>query len=166
MRTLVLFLIGLTFGAAGGFVYAAANGITLDGHDHASHGGMDHAAMGHGSEDHAAMHDTPLEVVAADAPALKIMVSKDPMAGYNLHVMPTNFKFAPEDASKAHIAGEGHAHVYANGTKLGRLYGPWMHLDQLPKGAVEISVTLNTNDHRPFAVNGQPVAASQTITVD
>jgi len=166
MRTFVLFLIGLTFGGAGGFVYAAANGITLDGHDHASHGAVDHAAMGHGGGDHAAMHDTPLDVAAADAPRLEIAVTKDPMSGYNLHVMPTQFAFAPEGASKAHIDGQGHAHVYANGVKLGRLYGAWMHLDQLPKGAVEISVTLNSNDHRPFAVNGQPISATQTITVD
>lgn len=166
MRTFVLFLIGLTFGGAGGFVYAAANGITLDGHDHASHGAVDHAAMGHGGGDHAAMHDTPLDVAAADAPRLEIAVTKDPMSGYNLHVMPAKFAFAPEGASKAHIDGQGHAHVYANGVKLGRLYGAWMHLDQLPKGAVEISVTLNSNDHRPFAVNGQPISATQTITVD
>lgn len=166
MRTLALFLIGLTFGAAGGFVYAAANGITLDGHDHASHGTMDHGAMDHGGGDHAAMHDTPLDLPASTAPSLEITVSKDPMAGYNLHLMPEKFAFAPQAASKAHVDGEGHAHVYANGVKLGRLYGPWMHLDQLPKGAVEVSVTLNTNDHRPFSVNGQPVMAMQTITVD
>ena len=162
MRTFVLFLIGLTFGAAGGFVVAAGNGITFDGHDHAAaahHEGV--AGM-----DHAMMHDQPLEMDAAAAPSLDIMVIQDPMSGYNLHVMASNFIFAPESASLAHVNGEGHAHVYANGVKLGRLYGPWMHLDSLPKGDIEIEVTLNTNDHRPLAVDGTPIAAKITVTVE
>jgi hypothetical protein len=172
MRTFVLFLIGLTFGAAGGFVVAAGNGITFDGHDHtdsAQHGGMadmDHAAMGHGDMDYAMMHDQPLEMDAVDAISLDIMVMQDPMSGYNLHVTVGNFIFAPKSASLAHVEGEGHAHVYANGAKLGRLYGPWMHLDSLPKGDVVIEVTLNTNDHRPLAVDGTPIAAKATVIVE
>lgn len=169
MRTFMLFVIGLTFGAAGGFVVAAANGITFDGHDHgdpAQHSGMDHGAMGHGDMDHAQMHDTPMEVDAASAPKLDIDVIKDPMAGYNLHVMTEGFTFSPTHASLAHVAGEGHAHVYVNGDKLGRLYGAWMHLDALPSGDVEISVTLNTNDHRPLSVDGTLIKAETTITVE
>ncbi|QUJ76328.1 hypothetical protein KDD17_15750 [Sulfitobacter albidus] len=164
MRTLALFLIGVTFGGAGGFVYAAANGITLDGHDHsdpAHHGGMQH-----GDGDHAMLHDTPRDVDPASAPTLAVEVTADPMAGYNLHVMAERFRYAPRAASGPHVAGEGHAHVYANGVKLGRLYGPWMHLENLPKGEVEITVTLNANDHRPLAIAGAPIAASTTVTVD
>lgn len=164
-RTLSLFAIGLVFGGGIGFVTAAGMGVTFDGHDHgnpALHGaGMDHSAM-----DHAMMHDTPLEMPAADAPRLSIMVMPDPMAGYNLHLMTDNFAFSPQNASLANVTGEGHAHVYINGEKLGRLYGEWMHIDALPKGEVEIEVTLNTNDHRPLAVNGAPISATQTITVE
>jgi len=46
-----LLAVGLVFGGGIGFTIAAANGITLDGHDHAAHGamtGMDHSAMDHG----------------------------------------------------------------------------------------------------------------------
>ncbi|WP_232222857.1 hypothetical protein [Sulfitobacter guttiformis] len=165
----MLFVIGLTFGAAGGFVVAAANGITFDGHDHAqigAHAGMDHAAMGHGDMDHSAVHDQAFEVAADIAPELEVMVMKDPMAGYNLNVMVKDFIFSPTSASLAHVPGEGHAHVYVNGVKLSRLYGEWMHLDALPKGTVEIEVSLNTNDHRPLAVNGVPIEAKTTITVE
>ncbi|MEQ6203068.1 hypothetical protein ABMC88_08415 [Sulfitobacter sp. HNIBRBA2951] len=164
MRTLMLFVIGLTFGAAGGFVVAAANGITFDGHDHsdpAHHMGEDHGGL-----DHAMMHNTPFEVDAATAPTLDVAVTADPMAGYNLHVMTDGFTFSPTNASLGHVAGEGHAHVYINGEKLGRLYGAWMHLDALPKGEVEITVTLNTNDHRPLSAGGTPIAATTTVIVD
>ena len=158
-RTLSLFVIGLIFGGGIGFTLAAGNGITFDGHDHANpahHG----AAM-----DHSKMHATPVNMPAADAPQIRLMVHADPMAGYNLHVMTQNFAFSPENASLENVTGQGHAHIYVNGDKLSRLYGPWFHLGSLPKGEVTIEVTLNTNDHRPITVEGEPVSASQTTTV-
>ncbi|MGC1504238.1 MAG: hypothetical protein WA782_08850 [Sulfitobacter sp.] len=163
-RSLSLFAIGLVFGGGIGFAIAAGNGVTFDGHDHgeAVHGaGTDQRNM-----DHAAMHDAPVEVPATDAPKLSVRVIPDPMSGFNLHVMTDNFTFSPERASLANVTGEGHAHVYINGEKLGRLYSSWMHLDALPKGDVEVKVTLNTNDHRPIAVNGTPVSAAQMIAVE
>lgn len=163
-RTLPLFIIGLLFGGGIGFAIAAGNGITFDGHDH-SGAVMDHSTMDHDTDDHAMMHDTPLEIAAADAPKLNIIVIPDPMAGYNLHVMAANFSFSPQNASLDHIAGEGHAHVYINGAKLGRLYGNWMHLDALPLGNVTVEVTLNSNDHRPLAVNGTNITASTSLTI-
>jgi len=165
MRTFILFIIGMTFGATGGFLVAAGNGITFDGHDHADpvqHG----IEMDHGGVDHAKMHGTPIEVDPANAPSVDIVVTKDPMAGYNLHVTPTRFAFTPDAASTGHVVGQGHAHVYANGVKLARLYGRWMHLDNLPKGEVEITVSLNSNDHHPYVLNGAPIEAKQMITVD
>ena len=164
MRMLGLFAIGLIFGGGIGFVTAAGMGVTFDGHDHADpahHGaGVDHAGM-----DHEMMHDTPLEVDATDAPTLAIALSPDPMAGYNLHVMVENFEFSPQRASLAHAKGQGHAHVYVNGTKQGRLYGPWVHLDALPSGEVVVEVTLNSNTHQPLAVNGKPIKASTMLEV-
>lgn len=163
-RTLAIFVIGLIFGGGLGFAFAAGNGITFDGHDHgdaAQHGGMDHSGT-----DHAMMHDTPIDVSADAAPDVQIMVSPDPMAGYNLHVMVENFAFSPQSASLPHQPGQGHAHVYANGVKLARIYGPWMHLDGLPKGEVEIKVTLNSNDHHPLEVDGAPVTARAVVEVE
>jgi len=185
-RSIALFVIGLVFGGGIGFVVAAGNGITFDGHDHAhaathegdqadiaklkkltmDHSELDHAAMGHGDMDHAAMHDTLLEVPASDAPGVSIMLKPDPMAGYNLHTTVENFAFSPEGASLADVPGQGHAHVYINGEKLGRLYGEWLHIASLPKGDVTVEVTLNSNDHRPLAIDGKPISASTTLTVE
>ncbi|WP_377186547.1 hypothetical protein [Ruegeria meonggei] len=162
-RSLALFAIGLVFGGGAGFVLAAANGVTFDGHDHgdpAHHGGVQAEAMAHD-------HSTPVNLPAgADAPSVAIAVIPDPMAGWNLHVMPQNFRFAPESASAADKDGEGHAHVYINGEKLGRLYGNWMHIPALPKGAVEVEVSLNANSHSPLTVDNVPVRAVVTVQVD
>ena len=159
-RSLPLFAIGLIFGGGIGFTLAAANGVTFDGHDHgdpAHHG----TAM-----DHAKMHDTPIDVPLEDAPQVAVHLTADPMVGYNLHVVTKNFAFSPQNASLANVTGEGHAHVYVNGKKLSRLYGAWMHLDDLPAGEVEVEVTLNTNDHRPLRVAGVPIAAKTTLVVE
>ena len=165
-RTLSLFVIGLVFGGGLGFAIAAGNGVTFDGHDHAdpsAHGG----AMDHGSgSDHEMMHDTPIELPAADAPEISMELTADPMAGYNLQIITRNFAYAPGQASQAHAPGEGHAHVYINGEKLGRVYGPWLHIATLPKGEVTVEVTLNSNDHRPLSVDGTAISASTTLTVD
>lgn len=153
---LPLLVIGLIFGGGIGFTIAAANGVSLDGHDHsdpAQHGGM--AGMDHS------------EILSLDAsdssPTLSVMLHEDPASGWNLHIMTENFTFSPEHASLAHIEGEGHAHVYINGVKLGRFYGPWVHLDNLPEGEVTVEVTLNANDHRALAVGDTPL--SQTLMI-
>ena len=56
-----------------------------------------------------------------------------------------------------HVAGEGHAHVYVDGEKIARLYGPWLHIPSLSPGAV-VEVTLNANDHRPLAIGSGRIA--------
>lgn len=77
----------------------------------------------------------------------------------------SGFRWAPERASGEHRDGEGHAHVYVDGDKLGRLYGPWMHL-ALDAGDHEIRVTLNGNDHRDYLVDGDVVEARGRVTVE
>lgn len=162
-RTLVLFGIGMVFGGGIGFLVAASYGVTLDGHDHSAaadahsaHAGMDHAN-----------HDMPLVLDdGPNAPALNISVIPDPMSGWNLQIKPENFRFAPENASKNHVAGEGHAHIYVNGQKVARHYGSWFHIAALPKGENTIKVELNANDHRALMVGDTPVAASITVEVD
>ncbi|MDF1790567.1 MAG: hypothetical protein P1U88_01585 [Thalassobaculaceae bacterium] len=160
-RSVALFLIGLFFGGGAGFLLAASYGITLDGHEHgdpaqhmsgSEHGGVDRH------------HADPL-VLPDDgtAPTLAIDLVSDQAGGWNLHIRTTGFTFAPEHAGGSPVPGEGHAHVYANGEKLGRIYGTWSHLGALPPGKVTVTVTLNTNDHRPIVIDGAPLEASLTI---
>lgn len=152
-----MLIIGLVFGGGLGFVLAASNGVTLDGHDHAT----DHGPTA--ADDHEAQHETPLVLSADEAPTVQIEAFPDPVSGWNLNIQTTGFLFSPRNAGLDHVAGEGHAHVYANGVKLGRVYGDWVHLS-LPEGEVEITVTLTANDHRPLAVGDRRIEASLTVT--
>ncbi|NNE82303.1 MAG: hypothetical protein HKN18_18690 [Silicimonas sp.] len=154
-RPLALLVIGLVFGGGVGFLLAAANGVTLDGHDH----GADHGNPA--SHDHGTMLELAADI---PVPTLEIQVLKDPVAGWNLHIATTEFTFAPGNAGKANQPGEGHAHVYLNGVKAARVYGDWFHLENLPEGDVDVRVTLNANDHSTLAIDGAPLAASLTVT--
>lgn len=157
-RALAMLIIGLVFGGGLGFVLAAANNVTLDGHDHATDHGP--AAM-ESQEVVAHNHDDMLRLPAGpDAPTIRARLVPDPVSGWNLEVITAGFVFAPEHSGHDHVDGEGHAHLYVNGAKVARLYGAWTHIGSLPEGEVEILVTLNSNDHRAIWVGDKAVAAA------
>ena len=131
--------------------------MTVDGHDHGEHG----QGAGSGTEG-AHNHDALLEVPAVGAPGVTIELNEDPVSGWNLRVITENFRFSPEQTGGAHVANEGHAHVYVDGVKIGRLYGPWMHIATLPTAA-KVEVTLNSNDHRAFSVDGKTISAAVSL---
>lgn len=95
--------------------------------------------------------DHPQFVIPQNIPKPSVVVHamKDSMSGYNLHLMTTNFRFSPEKAGGQNIVGEGHAHLYIDGQKVGRVYGEWTQIN-IPKGGHKIKVTLNTNDHQDY----------------
>ena len=126
--------------------------------------GMAHDAATHDHGDHD--HETAFEVpTGTAAPAVGIAVRRDAMTGWNVELSIENFTFAPERASGAHQMGEGHAHLYVDGAKVARLYGPWFHIAALSPGVHTIEVKLSTNDHAIYAVNGREVSASARVTV-
>ena len=148
-RRLSMLLIGLVFGGGIGFTIAAGNGVTFDGHDHAT----GHNGDGH---DHSAVKS--IDLPASDAaPTLAVQVFKDPASGWTLQIQKTNFTFAPQNASTADVTGEGHAHLYVNGDKVARIYADWFHIDHLPEGDVLVEVTLNANNHSQLSVDGVPL---------
>ncbi|MBR9864247.1 MAG: hypothetical protein GYB24_12480 [Rhodobacteraceae bacterium] len=163
MRNPIAFLIiGLFFGTGIGFLWAASQGITLDGHDHATDHAMAQGDMaGH---DHSRM----AAISVADdgsAPAITATLHPDAMSGYNLEVRTSNFTFTPEAVNAADTPNTGHAHIYVDGVKLTRLYGNWFHLSGLTSGDHVIAVELNANSHSPIHVDGQPVRTELTVSV-
>lgn len=113
-----------------------------------------------------AMSHASTEVDPANTPTVKITAIKDPKSGYNINLATTNFSFAPQNASTDHVEGEGHAHLYVNGEKIGRLYGNWVHVDDLKDGDNIITVTLNGNNHNDLQLNGKIISDTVVITVD
>jgi hypothetical protein len=114
---------------------------------------------GGGSMPHMTTHMAP-EKMTVD-----LLISRDAKMGYNINVRTTAFRWAPWNANKAHRQGQGHAHLYINGEKVTRLYGPWYFVKDLPKGKHYVKVTLNGNDHGDYVRDGKPIAVGKVLTV-
>lgn len=111
-------------------------------------------------------HTSTYEVLEAGAPKVELVVAEDAKSGYNVKIIATNFTFTPENANGENILGEGHAHLYIDGVKVGRLYSPYFHYDGSFEGTKEFKVTLNANDHSEYAVGGKVIDAKVMVTHD
>ncbi len=146
MRSLILFVIGLVFGTGLGFVL----GSPIKGHDHAGHGDAAH--------DHSQLvqwGDAPL-------PTIALVATSDTKSGVNLQISTTNFTMTPEAVGGPDAVGSGHAHVYLNGDKIGRVYSDWVHVPDAETGDV-IRVTLNGNSHAGWAGPDGPIVAEVIV---
>ncbi|PWJ21273.1 hypothetical protein [Jannaschia seohaensis] len=118
---------------------------------------LDETAMDHGA----------MPGVEADpAPTVTLSVPDEIDAdGFTIEVETTDILFREMPEGTAHISGEGHAHLYLNGLKLGRVYAATMGIGALSPGEYVLSVALNTHDHRPYLSGGAPVVATLEFTV-
>lgn len=137
--------------------------VTLNGNDHSEYARQGEAVAATVQVDVPApstghAHD-PLP--APGGMSVTIEVEPDPVGGANLHVATQAFTWAPEHVNQEEpVPGEGHAHVYVDGEKVGRLYGPDAHLALSP-GDHQVRVTLNANDHAEY----QGMEATARVTI-
>jgi hypothetical protein len=96
---------------------------------------------------------------------VRVVVKPDAMKGYNLYVTTKAFTWAPKHVNQKHARGEGHAHVYVDGEKLTRLYGPAFYLGELTPGTHAVRVTLNGNDHGDYQHGSDVVESEVEVTV-
>ncbi len=102
---------------------------------------------------------------ALPVPSVKIEATKDEVGGWNIHLITENFTFSPDKAGQSDLAGTGHAHLYVDGKKVARVYGPWVHLN-LSKGTHQVKVSLNTNKHKDYYSNGAAIADQVQLDED
>jgi hypothetical protein len=96
-------------------------------------------------------------------PTIAMQALPDSKAGWNLHIVTTNFTFDPVNVGADPEVGSGHAHVFVDGNKVGRAYSDWYYLSALTPGKHTITVELVTNDHRDYQINGVNVGASVSV---
>ena len=121
------------------------------------------AASGEPSHDHSAKEPGPIE--SAVPVSLDLTAAVDAAGGLHIRISTENWQWAPEEVNQESRPGVGHAHIYANGEKLSRVYGPEHYVADLPPGQYEIRVDLNDNAHNALAVNGAPLAATTAVTI-
>jgi hypothetical protein len=98
-------------------------------------------------------------------PTVKLVVSPDAMAGWNMEIKLTNFRFNPAQVNQSSKTTEGYAHLLLNDRKVARIYGTWNHIPKLPQGKNVLKVVLLTNQHETLTANGQPIVGEVTIDV-
>jgi len=110
--------------------------------------------------------------------SLSLSLVKDAMSGYNLTLLTKRYVLTPPPSNMdmSELMGlsidnqsgflEGHAHLYINGDKIQRIYGPNIHLPEtlFKAGTNSISVTLNNHGHMYWTIEGKKVVS--TLYVD
>lgn len=126
--------------------------------------GEDHSDDDHAHDDTMTGHDhgaTESEVHLG----VGIDTLVDGNGGVIVEITTDGWRWAPKNVNGEPVAGEGHAHVYVDGVKVGRAYGPTQYVNPLEPGSHQIRITLNANDHSEMTVGGFPVEASEMILV-
>lgn len=115
----------------------------------------------------AAMHDHPLRFVSPDhpVPTVSHLAFPDAMDGYNIQILTENFEFTPAAINREAVEGQGHAHIYVNGTKISRVYSNWFHLPAhyLQPGENLVTITLNANDHSEWAIENTQISSTVRV---
>ena len=96
---------------------------------------------------------------------MAIAAEVDADGGVNVRIDVEGFRFAPELVDQAHTPGAGHAHIYVDGEKLGRVFDSEYHIANLSPGRHEVRVSLNTNDHSELTYDGKLLEATATVSV-
>ena len=127
----------------------------LDSSDenHDNHSSMKHDES-HSNHEH--MHHEKVETSMKNM-SVEFQVSKDAMSGVNINISTTDFTFSPENVNQNHVDGEGHAHLYIDGEKWGRLYGKHLHVGNISEGHHIFEITLNTNTHEEYSIDGESI---------
>ncbi len=99
-------------------------------------------------------------------PEVTMTVREDATEGWIVILETKHFKFVADAPEPVHVPGEGHGHLYINGLKLQRMYGPEAAIGALPPGSHTVMVTLNNNTHMSYESPDGPVAATAFIEVE
>lgn len=139
------------------FTANATGRFPITFHETAAAGGGEH------SHDHSAGEPGPIESTVPVS--LDLAAEVDAAGGLHIRIATENWRWAPEEVNQESRPGVGHAHIYANGEKLSRIYGPEHYVADLPPDQYEIRVDLNDNAHNALTVNGEPLAATTAVTI-
>jgi copper(I)-binding protein len=111
-------------------------------------------------------HGQSKSVSETPAPTLELNWEDVPTKdGAKLRIETNNFTFSRADDDATHVPNEGHAHVYLNGLKLGRLYSDTYQIGALSPGNYTLSVALNSNDHNPYVNDSGPVMGALVFEI-
>ncbi len=112
-----------------------------------------------------ALHSDTKTVESETPISVAITAEPDAHGGVEVQIATEGFQFAPDLVDQPHTPGAGHAHIYVDGVKLGRVFESDYRIDPLSPGQHEIRVSLNSNDHSELLFDGAKVESTVTVVV-
>lgn len=125
-------------------------------------GGHDHS-MTEGGHDHFETID--LSGVGA-LPALELVAASDGPGAIALKASVSGMDLVPVETQREHQPGEGHLHVVVNGLSVAMIAEENYRITGLTNGSHVVDVTLSSNDHRTYVVDGKPIGSTATVVVE
>jgi len=119
---------------------------------------MDDLEEGHEHGEDGREWDGPTE------PEISLRVSGDEATGWTITTEVVGFTLTDADTTEA-VPAEGHLHLFVDGQLATMVYEAEHLLNDLEPGDHQIMVTLSTNDHLDYLLDGEPIMAMDTITV-
>lgn len=115
------------------------------------------------------VHDYKPVQVPADVPIpqLAMQLHRDAVSGVNLHLEVRNFALGPPEQKPSKTMLNGHAHLYVNGRKIQRLYGPDVHIPgkYFKPGINVVLVSLNAHTHAVWQLGKKQFLVSSFINL-
>jgi len=101
-----------------------------------------------------------------------VKVSKDDKVGFNLHLKTSNWEFDTSHlgdrstSPQGHSRAYGYVHLYVNGRKRNRIYGPDFYLKEidLDAGANKLELVLATPQHGSWRCQGKRIVYNTQVT--
>ena len=124
-----------------------------------------HASAGHNDGGHS--HDGMVDLSGLpNPPNLTIVATPDGPGAVALEITVDGLELVPIDPPQDHHAGQGHAHVTVDGSSVAMVAETHYRLIGLSGGSHVLEVSLSSNDHRGYVVDGKPISVSMTLVVD
>ena len=97
-------------------------------------------------------------------PSISLDISGDVATGWTITTTVDGFTLTSADTTDP-VPAEGHLHLFVDGQLATMVYEAEYLLTDLEPGDHQIMVTLSTNDHLAYFLDGEPIMALKTITV-
>ena len=145
------------------------NGVYLSVTKVAEHGHGDQAAAtapSDKSDSSADHHATALGTIESEVPiSIGFTTEVDDKGGVDIQITTEGWLWTPDNVDGEHVPGEGHAHIYVDDVKIGRIYGPTYYLEGIEPGEREVRISLNSNSHDELTYGGDAVEAISMVTI-
>lgn len=111
--------------------------------------------------------EATMEWDAASAPPdINVEVTGDAASGWIVSAgeLP-GFEFSSPDRIE-HVPGEGHTHVYIDGSLYMMAYAADVFVPELAPGEHDVKVVLSRNDHLDYALDGEEITGTTVFVVE